>query len=460
MSPYERFYGIPTHTSHFKGCGVWAYAVSPQQEKNHAPKAEQGVFVGYSERKIGGYKVYLPKGNEIIESAHVRCGTSPTRTSGELEEIERIDLSFLGRDLLRTNSNNSPVTVEQSAPLTAPNVILKDSVCQVGGGKRRQGRAQGSHRPPVSSSVPVLAHSNASPGGTATLIPHVGPGVTRKIDTTGDGTTVTAHARDRNGSTAGTYHDTVRIDEMTLSDNERERTDHPQPDLSQRPVLSVNRGNIYSTPVKDMTAMRSRLWEVERLSPEEREVSRVSHRQKEDDVSLPDRDAEGSTKRPRDESEGCPHPINMLNRTGAKKSRDISESDQYLMDASESDPIHMDESEGCPRPNTSSPKTDVLHLQDVSESGQHLLGTSESDPTHTDDSEGCPRPTASNERNQQSSSVCTDVSESDQHLVGASESVHTLVRNVATRKEQDVSESDQHLKGTSESDHTLEGRRL
>ena len=72
----------------------------PQKEKNHAPKAELGIFVGYSERKIGGYKVYLLKGNEIIESAHVRCGTSLTRNSGELEEIERIDLSFLGKDLL------------------------------------------------------------------------------------------------------------------------------------------------------------------------------------------------------------------------------------------------------------------------------------------------------------------------------------------------------------------------
>ena len=105
----------------------------------------------------------------------------------------------------------------------------------------------------------ILAHSNASPGGTATLIPHVGLGVTRKIDTTGDGTTVTAHARDGNGSTAGTYHDTVRIDEMTLSDNERERTDHPQPDLSQRPVLSRTEGNIYSTPVKEIRHVKSRL---------------------------------------------------------------------------------------------------------------------------------------------------------------------------------------------------------
>ena len=442
LSPFEKFYGIPPHISHFKVFGVWAYAVIPNKEKNHAPKAEQGVFVGYSERKIGGYKVYLPKGNEIIESAHVRCGTSPTRTSGELEDIERIDVSFLGKDLLGRSKSTPPATAERSSPVPNPNVISKDGVCQVQGGTRRQGRAKGSHRPPAASAVPVLLHQNASPDDTACVMPHVGLDMTRKTDTHGNGTVVMAHERDGNGGTEGPYHNVVRIDNATLPDIERERTDHPQPDLSQRPVLSEGYVRIYSTPVKDVTATRSRLWEVEHLAPEERELSRVSQRQKELDESMPNRDLEEGNKRPRDDSEGCPHPVDKLTGTSTKKRRDVSELDQHLMDASESGPIHTDDSEVCPRPSTSSKKkqyASAMH-KDVSESGQHLLGTSESDHTQV--------------RNV-AIMKAQDVSESDQHLVGASESDHTLAHNIGLRKYTDVSELDQHLKGTSEFDHTL-----
>ena len=125
-------------------------------------------------------------------------------------------------------------------------------------------------------------------------------------------------------------------------------SDHPQPELSQRPVLSESDVRIYSTPVKDVTTIRSRLWEVQRLAPEKRKLSRVSQRQKELDESMLDRDLEEGNKRPRDDSEGCPHPDNKLNGTSStKKRRDVSELDQHLMDVKESDPIHTDDSEVC-----------------------------------------------------------------------------------------------------------------
>ena len=45
-----------------------------------------------------------------------------------------------------------------------------------------------------------------------------------------------------------------------------------------------------------------------------------------------------------DDLEACPHPLNMLTSEGSKKNRDISESGQNLMDASESDHIHKGDS--------------------------------------------------------------------------------------------------------------------
>ena len=126
LSPFEKFYGLKPHVKDFKIFGVWAYVLIPVKEKNHAPKAEQGIFVGYSERKIGGYKVYLPRTREIVESAHVKCGTSPNRSSYDLEPIEKVDVSSLGRDLLE-KSSSIPITASgQSTNAINPNIVLSD----------------------------------------------------------------------------------------------------------------------------------------------------------------------------------------------------------------------------------------------------------------------------------------------------------------------------------------------
>ena len=111
--------------------GVWVYVLIPVKEKNHSPKAEQGIFVGYSERKIGCYKVYLPRTREIIESAHVKCGTSPNRSSNELEPSEKVDVSSLGRDLLEKPSSIPITAGGQSDDVTNSNIILSDRKSQL-----------------------------------------------------------------------------------------------------------------------------------------------------------------------------------------------------------------------------------------------------------------------------------------------------------------------------------------
>jgi hypothetical protein len=66
LSPFEKFYGVKPHISHFKIFGVFAYVLIPNKLKNHEPKTQQGIFVGYAEEKIGGYKVYLPKTRNLL----------------------------------------------------------------------------------------------------------------------------------------------------------------------------------------------------------------------------------------------------------------------------------------------------------------------------------------------------------------------------------------------------------
>ena len=148
LSPFEKFYGLKPHVKDFKIFGVWAYVLIPVHEKNHAPKAEQGIFVGYSERKIGGYKVYLPRTTEIIESAHVKCGTSLNRSSYDLELSEKVDMSSLGRELLAKSPSVPHTAGGQSDNATNPNIMLSDRLSQLrpgrprGGKSRRNGRLQ------------------------------------------------------------------------------------------------------------------------------------------------------------------------------------------------------------------------------------------------------------------------------------------------------------------------------
>ena len=82
----EKFFGTRPHIRHFRVFGVWAFARIPVQRGDHSARSQQGIFIGYSDSAMGGYRVYLPSTNEIIVSNHIRFGISPTRHT-TIEEL-------------------------------------------------------------------------------------------------------------------------------------------------------------------------------------------------------------------------------------------------------------------------------------------------------------------------------------------------------------------------------------
>jgi len=88
ISPYEKFFRTKPHIRHFKVFGVWAYPRIPVKPGDHSAKAQKGIFVGYSDTTMGGYRIYLPATNEFIHSNHVTFGTSPNRSQRDLEPDE------------------------------------------------------------------------------------------------------------------------------------------------------------------------------------------------------------------------------------------------------------------------------------------------------------------------------------------------------------------------------------
>ena len=110
---------------------MWAYALIPTSISDHTPRAEQGIFVGYSDDKIKGYRVYLPQINDIIESAHCQFGTSPTRVTSEREPLERVDVSSVNRSLLYSEHASIPSSIHKGTHITNPISIMSDVVPQV-----------------------------------------------------------------------------------------------------------------------------------------------------------------------------------------------------------------------------------------------------------------------------------------------------------------------------------------
>jgi len=88
MSPYEKLFGTKPHLRHFKVFGVWAFAHIPVKTKDHQARSQQGIFVGYSDSVMGGYRIFLPQTNEFIHSNHVTFGKSPNRSTRGLEAEE------------------------------------------------------------------------------------------------------------------------------------------------------------------------------------------------------------------------------------------------------------------------------------------------------------------------------------------------------------------------------------
>ena len=86
MSPFEKFFGVKPHLRHFKVFGVRAFPLIHNKPKDHAEKAQEGIFVGYSDRSMGGYRIYMPETGKFEETNHASFGKSPNR--GTREKIE------------------------------------------------------------------------------------------------------------------------------------------------------------------------------------------------------------------------------------------------------------------------------------------------------------------------------------------------------------------------------------
>ena len=70
-SPYEQYYGVVPHVQHLKVFGSVCYPTNLVRNKgNHEPKAWSGIFVGYQDQQLIGWRIYLPKSNEFIITAH------------------------------------------------------------------------------------------------------------------------------------------------------------------------------------------------------------------------------------------------------------------------------------------------------------------------------------------------------------------------------------------------------
>jgi hypothetical protein len=134
ITPYEKFYGTKPHIRHFKVFGVWAYVLIPNKVKDHRPKAHQGIFVGYTDEIIGGYKVYLPQTNEFVVTAHARFGLSANRTTSDFESGVSVDPVALGKVLMKPDSLSSMCTKVLNKEVT-PSIMsnandLSPSLCK------------------------------------------------------------------------------------------------------------------------------------------------------------------------------------------------------------------------------------------------------------------------------------------------------------------------------------------
>ena len=90
-SPFEKFFGLKPHIRYFKVFGVWAYPKLPcPLSGNHNARADKGIFVGYSDEIMGGYRIYFPNQDDFGHSNHVTFGKSPNRTKADTEIEETV----------------------------------------------------------------------------------------------------------------------------------------------------------------------------------------------------------------------------------------------------------------------------------------------------------------------------------------------------------------------------------
>ena len=93
--------------------------------KTHGERAREGIFVGYSDKSMGGYRIYMPDTAKFEDTHHASFGKCPDRGTRERFEdteedidyfpelsfeeikrsnIERVLLELLGREIKTHNA--------------------------------------------------------------------------------------------------------------------------------------------------------------------------------------------------------------------------------------------------------------------------------------------------------------------------------------------------------------------
>jgi len=99
MSPFEVYWGIKPRVGHFKIFGCEAYAMIPVKRKNHAERAEKGIFVGYQDRQPVGFRIYLPQKKTFIITYQATFVESPNGrpdvpVSYDDQDVDRMILQY------------------------------------------------------------------------------------------------------------------------------------------------------------------------------------------------------------------------------------------------------------------------------------------------------------------------------------------------------------------------------
>ena len=77
--------------------GSTCYPVNLVKDKgNHDPKAWAGIFVGYQDQQLSGWRIYLPRSNEFIVTAHAsfidhRLGCEPISSKQYMLSEDNLD---------------------------------------------------------------------------------------------------------------------------------------------------------------------------------------------------------------------------------------------------------------------------------------------------------------------------------------------------------------------------------
>ena len=123
-SPYEKFFGFKPQIRHFKLFGVWAYPRICSQSGNHAAWVDKGIFVGYSDEIMVGYRIYFPGTNSFGFSNHVMFGKAPSRTNNETEG----DVTSLNE--IVTNLHQELLAVSSRCTMESQNQVVKSGLLE------------------------------------------------------------------------------------------------------------------------------------------------------------------------------------------------------------------------------------------------------------------------------------------------------------------------------------------